>query len=1117
MASLCRVLVLILIGLTAISADLGASEGEYPEIRSLQRRIVYVIVPSGYESVTLQQRDRRNANTWRILATRKTEGLAGVYRIVLKRQIPRRGLFVSGTRVRASTPTVNGPVTRFLADPALASSSGFIGVGGATPGVVALSRATLDSIDTINNSSASASVAREVEESDIWRIDGDRLYFFNQLRGLQVFDIANPDAPILLGQLREPNRGEQMYLLDANHVALLTRASYFVSLANRPFSLADDSPAAYDATSGAIVIADVSGGKPGAVVRISYPGSLVESRLVGTSLYLVTHVYGISGKIGLLVSSYDLSNPAEPRLSDRLELGSYGNEIAATDRFLFVVRSSDDWRRSVIDVIDISASDGTLAQRGQILLAGQVPDKFKINLKGDVLTVVSAVPRNWSGNGNAIPIQPRTEVESFSLARPDDPVRLGSLALGVGETVHATRFSGNRLYVVTFLTIDPLWVVDLTDPANPTLLGELEVPGFSTYIEPIGDQLVGIGRVDSRTAVSLFDVSDPSSPELLSQLPLGDDYSYSEANWDEKAFSVFPDDGLVLVPYSGYDQTSGWASRIQLIDLGRDTLTKRGIVEQGFAARRTAVLGNRIIAISSSDLITVNFADRDHPAVTSDVEIAWRVDRVFHSGDYVIEIGGSADWTRSSPPSLTIASAADPDATVNFLELENVPVTGATVRNGKLYLSQQGANVFLPIYKTAGVSQPETAANPLILSVYDVSSLPEVTRIGRTQADVDPGYGYGAGQLEPAWPAEDTLVWVREQWSSWWWYDVVPVVGLAPPTLANDTLANVGSLSTLRSVSLDPSGSMTLVNANLDAVGASPASTGAGRSASGDAGPATSSLAVDSARMIAPWYRTSAGHEMVVFDVSDPTSPRYTATVDVRIGNTGDWSAPVAVDKKLYLSSMAYDGVSDPGVGELSRRYRHFMRTVDFTDVDAPVVSNEVNLPGRLLSVSRDGTTLLTVGCGFGPDGRPASRRAFHTSRYDGVDATLVDQIRTSSAYDPYAIDEDALFVGNWIHAAGSGFIRAWRIGEDGAFVRSGRVAAPGYSSFDTLNGLLVAFGNGLPQIYDITDPERPRHLKHVDASELTRGDLSNADGGAGIGIWQAMGNSGVGTVRFSK
>ncbi|MGY8692449.1 MAG: beta-propeller domain-containing protein, partial [Candidatus Poseidoniales archaeon] len=91
-----------------------------------------------------------------------------------------------------------------------------------------------------------------------------------------------------------------------------------------------------------------------------------------------------------------------------------------------------------------------------------------------------------------------------------------------GERIWSARFVGERAYLVTFENIDPLWVIDLSDPTNPTILGELEVPGVSTYIHPISDNLLltigigpgpdGLGLDWSITQVSLFDVTDPTTP-----------------------------------------------------------------------------------------------------------------------------------------------------------------------------------------------------------------------------------------------------------------------------------------------------------------------------------------------------------------------------------------------------------------------------------------------------------------------------------------------------------------------------------------------------------------------------------------------------------------------------
>ena len=106
-----------------------------------------------------------------------------------------------------------------------------------------------------------------------------------------------------------------------------------------------------------------------------------------------------------------------------------------------------------------------------------------------------------------------------------------------------------RAYVVTFLQMDPLWVVDLSEPARPKVSGELEVPGWSTYIHPRGTQLVAVGVETNRTTVSLFDVANPGHPALLSRVQLGNQYSSSEANSDEKAFTVLEDAGLILTAF----------------------------------------------------------------------------------------------------------------------------------------------------------------------------------------------------------------------------------------------------------------------------------------------------------------------------------------------------------------------------------------------------------------------------------------------------------------------------------------------------------------------------------------------------------------------------------------
>ena len=146
------------------------------------------------------------------------------------------------------------------------------------------------------------------------------------------------------------------------------------------------------------------------------------------------------------------------------------------------------------------------------------------------------------------------------------------------EQIWSARFVGDKAYLVTFRNIDPLWTIDLSEPTNPRVIGELEVPGVSTYIHPMGDNhLLTIGIAGDEdglewgvTQISIFDVSDFSNPVLESSLRLTPapeneydwSYSYSEATYEHKAFQYWEADGLLAIPMS----TQRYYSDVKEID-----------------------------------------------------------------------------------------------------------------------------------------------------------------------------------------------------------------------------------------------------------------------------------------------------------------------------------------------------------------------------------------------------------------------------------------------------------------------------------------------------------------------------------------------------------------------
>src|SRR5262249_42037895 len=157
--------------------------------------------------------------------------------------------------------------------------------------------------------------------------------------------------------------------------------------------------------------------------------------------------------------------------------------------------------------------------------------------------------------------------------------------------------------------------------------------------QPLGSRLVTVGVETNRVAVSLFDVSNPAAPSLLSRVALGQNYSWSEANDDEKAFAVLNDIGLILVPYAG-QATNGWTSQVQLIDLNPDKLVSRGIIQHQWQPRRSTFSHGRILSLSGQQLLSVDATDRDNPLLRGSAELAWPVSRLFVQDKYLLEVGG---------------------------------------------------------------------------------------------------------------------------------------------------------------------------------------------------------------------------------------------------------------------------------------------------------------------------------------------------------------------------------------------------------------------------------------------------------------------------------------------
>ncbi|MGH9077786.1 MAG: beta-propeller domain-containing protein, partial [Acidimicrobiales bacterium] len=197
----------------------------------------------------------------------------------------------------------------------------------------------------------------------------------------------------------------------------------------------------------------------------------------------------------------------------------------------------------------------------------------------------------------------------------DKLVAVGTVAgLGNGEAIKAVRFIGQYAYVVTYRSFDPLYVVDLRDPARPAVAGQLDQPGFSEFLYPLpGGRLIGVGvqitaNEPSGLVVATYDVSDPAQPSRISSSSLaGGQYAYQ--GYDPHAFLYWPPSDLALLALPGGAYQGGAGVAAYTIGAGGQ-LTRAATLGHGSAvATRSAVIGAQVWVVTATGIVTASLSD----------------------------------------------------------------------------------------------------------------------------------------------------------------------------------------------------------------------------------------------------------------------------------------------------------------------------------------------------------------------------------------------------------------------------------------------------------------------------------------------------------------------------
>ena len=226
--------------------------------------------------------------------------------------------------------------------------------------------------------------------------------------------------------------------------------------------------------------------------------------------------------------------------------------------------STSDQETTILHKISIHTGDVTYIAQGEV--PGHILNQFSMDEHNGFFRIATTSGNNWDGSS-------QTSNNIYILDETLNQIsKIENIA--PGESIYAARFLGDRAYLVTFVQVDPLFTVDLSDPYNPRILGELKIPGYSEYLHPYDEtHIIGIGKevdpsIDADkvhtpgaiyyTAIlglklALFDVSDIENPVEEAKIVIGDRGTDSPTLYDHKAFLFDREKELLVIPVSVYE------------------------------------------------------------------------------------------------------------------------------------------------------------------------------------------------------------------------------------------------------------------------------------------------------------------------------------------------------------------------------------------------------------------------------------------------------------------------------------------------------------------------------------------------------------------------------------
>lgn len=361
------------------------------------------------------------------------------------------------------------------------------------------------------------------------------------------------------------------------------------------------------------------------------------------------------------LSAIDLKNLAKNEVKTESYLGS-GSQLYMSPKAIYVTAPKYDFvspaatgaKRMVTDMMIMPATSNTQIYKfdvngtaiklaAQAEVKGTPLNQFSMDEYEGHFRIATTEGFAWGRNADS---------KNHLFILNSELKQVGALTdLARGERIFSARFMGDKAYLVTFKEVDPLFVIDVANPAQPKVLGELKIPGFSNYLHPLDDKhLIGIGYdtevrineyskepfvVTKGMKLALFDVSDLANPKEKAAVIIGGRGTYSDVQYDHKALLRHIEKGYYGFPVTLYEEKNvnemlykGTGSQVYEVttngiklkaDLIEPAQSSQMYEEWDKAVRRLIYIDDALYTISQSGIVsydlktfkklnTVNFA-----------------------------------------------------------------------------------------------------------------------------------------------------------------------------------------------------------------------------------------------------------------------------------------------------------------------------------------------------------------------------------------------------------------------------------------------------------------------------------------------------------------------------